>query len=91
MVRMFNGKKYLSIPKDGFEISDIDDIGVVQDSTVEDLVQEKKLKSMSVVGVKHFKNCYSCLGKVTMQDENVGHCNRCGSMQLIGHCNFQLN
>ena len=90
MVRTFNGKIFL---KNGFEIARIDDIGVVEED-VEDIVQEKVLKSVSVVRVRHFETydgCYSCLGKVSMQTESLAHCNRCGSVQLLHRCKSQTS
>lgn len=91
LVRTFNEKKYLSIPKDGFEIIPIDDIGMVEDDTAE-IVEEKILKSVSIVGVKSLETydaCYSCSGRVTAKDGDLGCCNRCGSTQLLGHCKEQ--
>lgn len=91
MVRTYNGKKYLSVPKQGFQVSQIDDIGVVEGIPAE-TETEKKLKSVSIAGVKHFERfdgCYSCSGKVVPQSEtscSIGKCNCCGSIQCIDQC-----
>ena len=64
MVRMYNGKKYLSVPKDGFQISSIEDIGVVEDVEVE-VAKERKLTNVGIVGIKVFEiysGCYACMG-----------------------------
>ena len=37
MMRLYNGRKYLSIPKDGYEISGIPDIGAVNEVEAEEL------------------------------------------------------
>lgn len=88
MVRTFKGTKYLSIPKDGFKIEEIDDIGVVDDGTSE-LEREKSLHNASIIGVKYFENfsgCYSCSGKVTPRSSVIGHCSRCGTLQQLERC-----
>ena len=51
MVRVYNGKKYLSVPKDNFQISSIEDIGVVEDAVEE---KERKLTEVTILGVKYF-------------------------------------
>ena len=72
LVRTYKGKKYLSVPKDGFRVSDIDDIGVVEGT-----IPERKLTAVSVAGVKYFETfqgCYSCSGKVSEASSNVRRC-----------------
>ena len=60
VVRNYMGKKYLSIPKDDFDVN----IGEVDEEIVE---EEKEMKGAVVVGVKYFESydaCYSCKRKV---------------------------
>ena len=54
MVRMYNAKKYLSVPKDGFQISSIEDIGVVEDVGVE-VAKERKLTNVGIVGINFLR------------------------------------
>ena len=94
MVRSFKGKKYLSIPKDGFQVSTVQDIGIVKEDTIEELVKEKTLKSVSIVGVRYlqtYESCYSCSGKVSPENANSGHCNRCGTIQLLERCKLKTS
>ena len=90
MVRMYNGKKYLSVPKDGFQISSIEDIGVVEDVEVE-VAKERKLINVGIVGITFFEiynGCYACMGKVT---PHSGCCGRCGSTQRLDRCKEQTS
>ena len=85
VVRNYMGKKYLSIPKDDFDVNLIDDIGEVDEEIVE---EEKEMKGAVVVGVKYFESydaCYSCKGKVVATG-SVGECGQCGIMQKIEKC-----
>ena len=84
MVRMYNGKKCLSVPKDGFQISSIEDIGVVEDVEVE-VAKERKLTNVGIIGFEIYNGCYSCMGKVTPR------CGRCGSTQRLDRCKEQTS
>ena len=53
IVCTYHGKKYLSIPRDGFQVSEINDIGVVEDKIPEEeKVTATKLSDVWVAGVK---------------------------------------
>ena len=83
IVRTYNGKKYLSIPKDSsFDFEVIDDVGATEEKGVE---EEGKMKGVVVIGVKYFDACYSCKGKVVLSG-GVGECGRCGMMQRAEKC-----
>ena len=93
IVRTYKGKKYLSVPRDGFQVSDIDDIGVVENNIPEEeKVTETQITGVCVAGVKYlekFDGCYSCPGKVMPESEascKVGKCDRCGVMQRLDKC-----
>ena len=91
MIRAFKGTKYLSIPKDNFKIENIDDIEEVDDGTVQ-LEKNKKLKNVTISGVKffeHYNACYACSGKVVPRSDVIGHCNKCGSMQRLERCIYR--
>ena len=90
LIRTYNGNKYLSVPRDGFEVSNIDDIGVVEDIPTE-TKSEQKFTRVSIMGVRSlekFDGCYSCSGKVLPQPESstLGKCTRCGTIQRLDRC-----
>ena len=73
LVRTFNGKKYVSIPRNNFEVSVLEDIGDVDKSALES-VQEQKISDVCIVGVKYFERysaCYSCNGKVIPKSRSL--------------------
>ena len=86
IVRVYQGEKYLSVPKDDFGADMIDDIGEV----VEEVVAEKsEIKGGVVVGVKYldsYMSCYSCKEKVANSESGFGECGRCGMMQTMKKC-----
>ena len=90
IMRTYNGKKYLSIPKDSsFDFEVIGDIGVTVEKEVE---EEGKMKGAIVIGVKYFdayNACYSCKGKVVVSG-SVGECGRCGMMQRVEKCKMAV-
>lgn len=93
LVRTFNGKKYVCIPRSNFEVSVLEDIGDVDKSALES-VQEQKMSDVCIVGVKYFERysaCYSCNGKVIPKSVTVGHCGRCGSSQRLERCKEHLS
>jgi hypothetical protein len=64
-VRTFQNEKYISIGKDGFGITEIDDIGEVYHTTT--IRNEHKLVNAVVAGVRSldkFSACYSCAGRL---------------------------
>ena len=86
IVRIYQGKKYLSIPKDDFHFDIIGDIGEVKKDVVE---EEREVKGGVIVGVKYFESymsCYSCKGKVVESERGFGECGRCGMMQSLKRC-----
>lgn len=88
MTRVFKGEKYLSIPKDGFEIKLIGDIGAVEDNAVE-LTKDKKVCNVIILGVKYldtYSGCYGCGGKVQTRSEVLGQCTRCKAVQRLERC-----
>ena len=74
MTRVFKGEKFLSTPKDNFDMDmdEIDDIGVVEESTTE-LTMDKKLRKF----FNTYNGCYACAGKVLPQSDSLGDCTRC--------------
>ena len=87
-VRTFQNNKYLSIPREGFKIIEIDDIKEVA-STPTTVENEHKLIHTIIVGVKHldmYNACYSCRGKVVATSNGVRDCTRCSTTQRINSC-----
>ena len=87
-IRSFKGNKYLSVPKDNFDIEEIDDIGAI-DKALPDDIHTHTLQNVVVHGVKFFESyngCYSCKAKVTPISDQLGKCNRCMTMQRIDRC-----
>ena len=87
IVRSFNGKNYLSVPKDNCEISIIDDI-----ENVKEIMQKevpRNLKDAVVVGIMSleiYNNCIACKGKVKVLSSNIGQCNKCNMKQRLDRC-----
>lgn len=89
MVRVYRGKKYLSIPRENFEVVSIDDIGCVEECESED-EEKREMKGGVVVGVKFFdvySGCYACKGKVQPMSDVLAECTRCGMTQRLSRCN----
>ena len=87
-VRTYNNKKYLSIARDGFTISEIDDIGEVERV----YETECKITQAVVVGIKYFDvyiACYACNSKVIATSDVLGDCTRCATTPRIDKCKEQ--
>ena len=82
-VRTFRNEKYLSVGKDGFSITEIDNIGEV--SEVDCTTETKyKLHDTVIQGVKSlecFYSCYSCTAKVVRLSDLLGECTPCNTTQ----------
>ena len=103
MVRVFNGKKYLSVPKEKSSIMIIDDIGAVkEDVYVEDVEDEYcVMKNAQVIGVLFLDKYSSCIkpkckGKIQPQispSNNIGKCIKCTMTQRIdaGRCKEEVS
>ena len=86
IVRVYQGEKYLSVPKDDFGVEILDDIGEVLEKIVE---EEREIKGGIVVGVKYldsYMSCYSCKEKVANSETGFGKCGRCEMMQTMKKC-----
>ena len=83
--RSFKGKNVLAIPKEGFKIELIEDIGAVAQGHPEGKTN-RTLKNVEVCGVKFFDCCYSCKSKVHATNDKLGKCNRCNTIQRLDKC-----
>ena len=93
IVRTFRNEKYLSVPRDNFTITEIDDIGEVSVPAVANASNEHVTQAV-VKGIKHldvFRACYSCTGKVAETSEVLGDCTRCGVTQKIETCKLRFH
>ena len=84
MVRAYNGKKYMSMPKENYEVASVEDIG-----NVESEVDGCYLQSVLVTGVKLdvYNSCCNCTSKVhPTADDNIGQCGKCSITQRLDKC-----
>ena len=92
LVRTFGNEKFLSVPRDNFTITEIDDIGEVSVPAVANASNEHVTQAV-VKGIKHldvFRACYSCTGKVAETSEVLRDCTRCGVTQKIETCKLRF-
>ena len=88
--QLSNFQKYLSVPRDNFTITEIDDIGEVAVANA----SNEHVTQAVVKGIKHldvFRACYSCTGKVAETSEVLGDCTRCGVTQKIETCKLRFH
>ena len=86
-VCQYQGKKYLSLARENFHMSDIDDIEVNAPDTPVSIT--RSLTDCTIVGVKSldsFPACYSCHSKVLPTTHILGACSRCGITQILEKC-----
>ena len=93
MVRIYNGKKYLSIPKEKCTISEIDDIGYGAVKEEQELVVHNyNMKNAQIIGVLSFEkysSCIKCKAKVSLES-NIGQCSRCNMKQRLDRCKEEV-
>ena len=91
VVREFQSTKYLSMPKEGTEIVEIDDIGDVAKDFGSSEEEILVLQNVTVVGVPYlgsYKACLSCKARVEPQTPPLGKCSKvdCQMMQRYDLC-----
>jgi hypothetical protein len=98
-VREYASNKYLSLPKEGFTITTIDDIGSVDDDCTNQPEQQLlQLPSAMIIGVPQldsYKSCLVCKARVEPDAPEpdkplLGRCTKCGMMQRFNACAEQL-
>lgn len=90
-VRMFNGKKFLSMPREKCEIATIDNIGDVEEELGDD---ENKLEDAVVAGVillDTYSSCFRCKGKVALNSGTVGKCSKCNMTLRADKCTQEMS
>ena len=92
IVRSYQQVKYLSMPKEGATIVQIEDIGKVADAdTAENYIT---ITTAEVVGVQRldmYSACLACKAKVSPTSEILGSCSKCDMVQRIDRCKKQLS
>ena len=88
-VRIFNDTHYLSLPPHGATITEIDDVGQVNNVPCCD--PDQAITDASIIAVKDlqvFPTCLSCRGKVLLKDNcaTIGTCQNCTMTQKISKC-----
>jgi len=94
MVRTFQNKRYLSMPRDNANIDALSDIGEVDEEKSDDGLSHKLIAARVVaVPMLHiYRTCITCNGKVLLDPSNneLGRCGECQMMQYIDNCGTQL-
>lgn len=90
MVREFNGRKFLSMPKQNAVISTVADIGCIEEELDEDCSHLKDAVVVGVMSLDSFKTCFICKGKVRVTSATTGKCEKCDMSLRLDRCLNQL-
>lgn len=90
IVKKYQSTNYLTMSREGTEITLIEDIGNVAES-IDDLDEIIEIKDVLIVGVPHldtYRACIQCNGRVEPQTPPLGKCTRidCKMMQRYDVC-----
>ena len=95
MVRTFQNKHYLSMPRDNATIDPLSDIGdVEEDESDDEHYHELIAARVTAVPMLHtYRTCIACNGKVLLEPSNheLGRCGKCQMMQRVDDCGTQLS
>jgi len=86
-LRLFNGDRTLSMPRVGSKVEQIEDIGEVNEYTVDPFADT--VEAASIIGVKDlqvFKACLFCNGKMEEDGDGTGKCTKCAAIQILAKC-----
>lgn len=91
VVREYQEKKYLSMPRDGSEVFPLDDIGDTQDIDSDSDTDLPGLQCADavVIGVPQldtYKACLTCKARVEPQTPPLGRCSKCAMLQRFDLC-----
>ncbi len=97
VVREYASIKYLSMPREGWEILPIDNIGDVE-QTDSDVIEKQKMEIFDAViiavpSLNVYKACMRCKARVEPQSPPLGICSKedCSTMQRYDLCKEQLS
>lgn len=88
-VRIYQHQKYLSLSKDEFSMTAIDDIGEVMKSTQQSFSTMETFTNCLIIGVRSlssFHACYSCNSKVAATSDVLANSSQCGTTQVFANC-----
>lgn len=98
VVREYKAKKYLSMPKEGWSVVKINDIGEVEDpeSDSETTTNKAEVNNAQIIAVPQldrYKACLRCKARVEPVSPPLGICSKseCGLMQRYDLCTEQLS
>ena len=94
-VREYHSKKYLSMPKEGYEIRKISDIGTVNEDPLDESEREvMELHNAQIIGVPQldsYKSCLTCKARVDPESPPLGRCTKCDMLQRYDMCVEQMS
>lgn len=91
-VRMYKHEKYLSIPKEGYEIKQIEDIADVVEDDLPD--NSTTISNVKILGasINLYSECVACNSKVAPSaDSGISKCTKCDLEQLTTSCSNQTS
>ena len=93
LVRLwYQHTKYLSVPKEGALIMEIEDVGqVVEDDLAEDSVTVDSAEVIGVMTLDSYSACLACNSKIELSGSEMGCCSKCKMQQRISCCKKHLN
>ena len=91
-VQSFQNHKFLSVPREGASIAEVDDIGEVwEDHVAEEPITIHGAEVVAVLGLESYFACFVCKSKVEHTENKMGCCTKCGVPQCIDYCKKQLS
>ena len=92
IVRTYNREKYLSLPKEGATIEEIEDIGNVdEDETCDSSVTVYYGAQVLSASLDNYCVCLSCKKKIKPTTEHLGRCTSCSALQRLDKCATQMS
>ncbi len=91
VVCSYQKSKYLSVPKDGATIEEIDDVGKVADNDGPDDLTILGAEVISVAKLEDYSACIRCKSKVEETKGKLGNCTRCNMQQRFDKCKKHLS
>ena len=92
VIQSYQESKFLSIPREGATIAEIDDIGEVgEDDTADETSTVYAAEVVAVLMLESYLACLVCKSKVEKTEENLGYCTKCNVEQRIDVCKKQLS
>ena len=94
VVREYEGRKFLSMPRDGAEIIPLPDVGPIDTESDSDSEREVlETFNVQVTGVPQldsYKACLGCKARVEPSSPSLGRCSKCAMLQRFDICPEQM-